>query len=205
MNIILPRPAGVRLRGRLSSNVRHREDRPPALSSAVATRVQLTLFLSGSAAERIEAVRRVLDPVQFKLIPAHVTLCREDELEGLSPALLQQRLKSSGIGPLTLGFGFAEEFNTHGVLVPCISGEEKFRALREAVLGTSAIRLQQPHITLAHPRNPKAPGNNPATAIALGSALKARFVSVCRIQQDGGAPWQVLQRFPLPAAEGSDA
>ena len=171
----------------------------------MATRVQLTLFLSGPAAERVEAVRRVLDPVQFKLIPAHVTLCREDELEELRPLLLQRRLKASGIGPLNLVFGPAEEFSTHGVLLPCISGEEEFRALREAVLGTTVMRSQQPHITLAHPRNPKAPGNNPTAAAALGSGLKARLASVCRVQQDGGEPWQVLQRLPLPAAEGSDA
>ena len=171
----------------------------------MATRIQLTLFLSSAAAERVEAVRQVLDPVQFSLIPAHVTLCREDELEGLSPALLQQRLKVSGIGALSLIFGAAEHFSTHGVLLPCISGEEEFRALREAVLGKDAIRLQLPHITLAHPRNPKAPGNNLTAAAALGSGLEVGFASVCRIQQDGTAPWQLLQRFPLAAAEGSDA
>ena len=169
------------------------------------TRLQLTLFLAGPGAERVEAVRRTLDPVQLSLIPAHVTLCREDELEGLGPALLRQRLAASGIRPLTLVFGSAQEFSTHGVLLPCISGEEEFRALREVVLGSETIRLQQPHITLAHPRNPKAPGNNLAAAASLASGLKARLTSICLIQQAGSAPWQVLERIELAAAEGSDA
>jgi hypothetical protein len=47
------------------------------------TRAQLTLFAAGSVAEGIEEVRKVLDPAQFNLIAAYVTLCREDELEGL--------------------------------------------------------------------------------------------------------------------------
>ena len=149
-------------------------------------------------------MRRILDPVQFVLIPAHVTLCREDELEGISPALLQQRLERSEINPLTLAFGPPEDFSTHGVLLPCVSGEEEFRALRQVILGSGATRLQHPHITLAHPRNPKVVRNRLATAQTLDN-LKITFASVCRIEQDLGAPWKVLQRLPLAAAAASDA
>lgn len=165
------------------------------------TRIQLSLFLSGPDAARIEALRRVLDPVQARLIPAHVTLCREDELEGLDAALLQRRLAASGVGALTLDFGAPERFGSHGVLLPCVGGEQAFRALRDVVLGSGAIRLQRPHLTLAHPRNPRAPGNELEAAAGLAGGLSARFASVCRIQQQGDDAWQLLQCFALPAAD----
>ena len=170
------------------------------------TRIQLTLFVPPPSADAIEAVRRVLDPIQFGLIPAHVTLCREDELQGIDPALLQQRLEAAKeIEALTLAFGAAEEFSTHGVLLPCVSGEKEFRELRQAIFGPGAVRRQQAHITLAHPRNPKAAGNSLAAAQSLGNNLKVSFTSVCRIRQDSGTPWQVLQRVSLAAAARSDA
>ena len=43
------------------------------------SRIQLTLFVPPPNAELIESVRRLVDPIQHQLIPAHVTLCREDE------------------------------------------------------------------------------------------------------------------------------
>ena len=150
-------------------------------------------------------MRQVLDPVQFGLIQAHVTLCRDDELEGLDPAMVQRRLEANGVKPITLAFGQAERFSTHGVLLPCIAGEDEFQALRQLILGSETIRRQPPHITLAHPRNPKSPGNSLAAAANIGAEVRIRFTTVCRIQQDAGAPWQVLQRFALAAAEDSDA
>jgi 2'-5' RNA ligase len=169
------------------------------------SRIQLTLFATGSAAERIEEIRRLLDPVQFNLIAAHVTLCREDELEGLNTAVLRQRLSASKIGPLTLTFGAPESFSTHGILLPCAAGEENFRALRQLVLGSAAARFQVPHITLAHPRNPKSAGNSLAAASSLERVGAIRFESICLIQQYGASPWRIVERFELPAAKDSDA
>lgn len=171
----------------------------------MAVRVQITLFLPPPVAEQVEAVRRVLDPVQLALIPAHVTLCRDEELEGLGPELLQRKLRAAGeLGPLTLTFGAAERFSTHGVLLSCTSGEERFRALRQVILGSSAVRPQRPHVTLAHPRNPRAPGNDLAAARRLGE-LEVTFTEVCHIRQDPGAAWRVVQRVPLAAAAGREA
>jgi hypothetical protein len=56
-----------------------------SLDGRVTIRRQLSLYVPEPIATRLEAVRRVLDPVQHALIPAHVTLCRDDELEALSP------------------------------------------------------------------------------------------------------------------------
>jgi hypothetical protein len=43
-------------------------------------RKQLSMYDPSGAAQDIEAVRKVVDPIQNSLIPAHITLCREDEL-----------------------------------------------------------------------------------------------------------------------------
>jgi len=46
----------------------------------VGVRRQLTLFVAPEASSSIEAVCEVVDPVQSRLIRAHVTLGREGEL-----------------------------------------------------------------------------------------------------------------------------
>ena len=52
------------------------------------TRTQLSLFVPPAQSAQIETLRRLLDPIQAKLIPAHITLCREDELADFTPAAL---------------------------------------------------------------------------------------------------------------------
>ena len=166
------------------------------------SRIQLTLFVPPAEAAELEALRRRLDPIQSGLIAAHVTLCREDELEGIEPDLIRQRLDASNPPPLTLHFGAAERFSGHGVLLPCMGGEEEFQALRQCILGSASVRRQAPHITLAHPRNPRAPGNNElahAASIAPGRS-SITFTSVCRIRQDApSCAWRLLDRFALGA------
>lgn len=169
------------------------------------SRFQLTLFVSGAAAQKIEDVRKILDPVQHNLIPAHVTLCREDELQDLEFSALQERLATWEAGPINLSFGAPEPFSTqgstHGILLPCIRGAEEFQALRHLILGSTTARHPLAHITLAHPRNPKAAGNTLAAASDLEAGLKVTFGTVCRIRQDGHTPWCIVERFDLPVAD----
>jgi hypothetical protein len=69
--------------------------------------------------------------------------------------------------------------------------------LRARILGPSALPLA-PHVTLAHPRNPKAPGNSLADVIAqLPAPLELRFDSLNLIEQSHGGPWRVLARALL--------
>lgn len=163
----------------------------------VNSRVQLTLFVPPVAAEPLEAARRILDPVQASLIAAHVTLCRDEEAGELAPAILQGRIAASDARPITLRFGPPERFGGHGILMPCIEGNGEFRALRQQVLGTATPVYQAPHITLAHPRNPRAPGNHVANIAGLASGLRLTFSILSRIRQEGLAPWQVLQEYSL--------
>ena len=153
----------------------------------------------------LEAVRRLLDPEQFRLIPAHVTLCREGELNNLSSMPLASRLASPEAKPITLRFGRPESFSHHGVLLPCVAGMHEFHELRRWVLGTSSIGHQEPHITLAHPRNPRAPNNNMSNAATLPMGLAVTFTSVCLIRQEGSSPWEVLEQHSLTGAKHSDA
>jgi hypothetical protein len=150
-----------------------------------------------SASAEVEALRDLLDPVQASLIPAHVTLCREDELKSLKPAVLRSRLAATEATPITLSFGHPEPFHEHGVLLPCVAGEADFEALRQWLLGSKKIRLHAPHITLAHPRNPKSPHNSLSNLALLPSNLVITFTIVHRIKQEGSAPWQVLEQYTL--------
>ena len=164
-------------------------------------RDQLTLFVPPPYAVLLEANRTVLDPVQAKLIAAHVTLCREDEIENLSSTILQARLAASGVKNVTLRFGAPESFSGHGILLPCIAGEREFHALRQLILGTNELRRQAPHITLAYPRNPRAVGNTLANAAKLAQGLSITFTCIVHIRQEGSAPWQNIGEYPLGVAE----
>ncbi len=164
------------------------------------SRRQLTLFVPVEGAAKLEACRRVLDPVQHGLIAAHVTLCREHELEAVDLAALRARARLAE--PIILTFGLPESFSGHGILLPAIAGEGAFHNLRCHLLGAEPSRRQQPHLTLAHPRNPKAPGNTHANLSGLEPGLAITFGEVSLIEQVAGEPWVVLETFELSASGG---
>lgn len=161
------------------------------------TRIQLSLYVPEPAASVLEPVRRMLDPVQARLIPAHVTLCREDELAPIRDSALLPRLADLPLGPLTLHFGGPAPFHGHGILLPCSAGEDAFVALRQHLLGAGPIRRPSPHITLAHPRNPKAAGNGLAAAAMLPGTMAVTFTRIHLIEQTGTRPWRVLGVFDI--------
>lgn len=158
-------------------------------------RKQLSLYVPPDLAKEIEDVRKIVDPIQSSLIPAHITLCREDELG--DPLQLQDRLSNIPFTPLTLRFGKPEAFSSHGLLLRCIAGEDEFRVLREYLLGSKNIRNQQPHITLAHPRNQKATGNSLDNTTGLLEIITLTFPTIYLIEQIGSAPWQIIERYEL--------
>ncbi len=168
-------------------------------------RSQLSLFVPPSIGADIEAIRRIVDPVQSRLIPAHVTLCREDELTGFDLAELETLLRQVRHGPVTLQFGPPERFGEHGVLLPCIGGTAGFQSLREVVIGARHARPHAPHLTLAHPRNPRAPRNSLESAAILRDGLSVTFDTVNVIDQVDDAPWVVRGTVPLLAHMGGAA
>ncbi len=155
------------------------------------------MFVPANVGNSIEAMRQILDPVQARRIPAHVTLCREDEITGLAYDNLAHRISGLHHDQITLDFGRPSIFCGHGILLACIAGERSFHALRVNVLDSTNIRVQKPHITLAHPRNPRATGNSMDNALLLPDIFSITFPTVCLIEQMDGGPWAVLEEFSL--------
>ena len=164
-------------------------------------RRQVTLFVPGAAAGVLEPIRQRLDPIQHGLIPAHVTLCRDDEIGELPLTEFEVRLAQIALPPLTLQFGPPELFAGHGILLPCIAGMSRFQQLRVVLLGPEATGTRHAHITLAHPRNPRAPGNVIPTQELLTGPLTIKFATVSLIEQTDGLPWQVRSEYDFPAME----
>jgi 2'-5' RNA ligase len=161
-------------------------------------RRQLTLFISGQT-EIIEALREEFNPIQFRLIPAHVTLCREDELEALDTII--KNIKAINLDkPVKITFGDAERFaDGKGVLIPAKGENKDFIELRKAVLkGLKEIPgKQQPHITLMHP------GNSTCTDTIFNHIKKYKlptelsFDTISLIEQINGGIWNVIQEFKI--------
>lgn len=158
-------------------------------------RSQLSMYVPSDTAKDIEDVRKVVDPIQSSLIPAHITLCREDEVSELSK--LKDRLRNIPFKPVTLSFGKPEAFSGHGLLLNCIAGEGEFHFLRQYLLALKNIRNQKPHITLAHPRNPKAAGNSLANTSRLPEIMKITFPTIYLIEQEESGPWRLLEKYEL--------
>jgi hypothetical protein len=140
----------------------------------------------------VDRIRERLDPKQHALIPAHVTLCRDDELVPWDA--IRQRL--DGLAPVALAmrFGEPQALADGGILLRATHGMEAYRMLRRAVLGGTA-REHGAHITLLHPRN--APSTEPDwTTIAQGvCGLAVVFRTVSFVEQQGDEPWRVRRDY----------
>lgn len=161
------------------------------MTSPSGVRRQLTLFLPAPQGPALDTLRAVLDPVQADLIAAHVTLCREDELARWDWPALQARLQAWPGGPLELGVGPPQRFDGHGLLLPCIHGQDAFQALRCWVLQDEAARPHDAHVTLAHPRNPRAVGNVDEALRQVPTSVRVRCRVASWIEQLPARPWQV--------------
>ena len=80
-------------------------------------RKQLTLFLKDGRAT-IENIRKKFNPAQYELIAAHVTLCREDEIEQLEQII--ENIRSIKLQlPIQVHFNIVERFdNDKGLYIP---------------------------------------------------------------------------------------
>lgn len=148
------------------------------------TRRQASLYLNN--APHIEFVRTRFNPAQAKLIPAHVTLIREDEVADWDE--LHQRLKDLGDIELALQFGVPKR-EANLVYLPVVGGTDKFDKLRAALLRATTRRKQNPHLTLIHPRNGICTDAIFEEILAAVSAFQATFTTASLIEQTDGGPW----------------
>ncbi len=162
------------------------------------TRRQLTLFIAGRN-EAIEKIRAEFNPEQYGLISAHVTLCREDEIEPVEKVI--ENIKSISWGkPVRLEFNPAERFkNGKGVFILAKRDNQDFYELRKAVLnGLNEFPGKPlPHITLMHPRN------STCTDIIFERIKKYKlpseliFDKISLIEQRNGGKWIIIEEFPI--------
>jgi hypothetical protein len=155
-------------------------------------RRQLTLFLPPEQRAVVEPFRQRLDPRQHALIPAHVTLCRDDELADWPT--LERRLSDLGAFSLTLRFGAPQVLPGGCILLRPTHGAEQYQELRRFLLGSSAP-IHGAHVTLLHPRH--ATGATPdLTEIATALAgLTATIRTIALIEQHDSNPWQLLREY----------
>lgn len=157
-----------------------------------AVRRQLSLFLSGPERALVDAVRRQFDPHQHSIIPAHITLCRDEETDMLVRAGLPLRVP--GPVDVQLALGPPLRRSDGCVLLPVQGSTMSFDTLRQQLLGTQCGTLV-PHITLMHPRNVASTEDDLARIRALPLPVALRLTELLLIEQRDGAAWHILQRI----------
>ena len=157
-------------------------------------RKQITLYVPKPESVRLEAIRQRFNPVQFELISAHVTLCR-DEDDPDWPAV-QARAEEIKRLEIKLRFGAAvREDNL--VYLPVIGKTDEFDSLRTHLLDNVNCRKQVPHITLIHPRNARCSAEDyDEISSLIDEPLDITFRQLTFIEQRDGFAWQDLKTFP---------
>lgn len=159
-------------------------------------RRQLTLFIEEKASASIEKVRQAFNPEQFALIMAHVTLCREDELQQIDKVMLH--LAKLNVGSISIDFADVIRFSDgKGVLIPATADNLPFQQLREKILEgiIDKPRHHQPHITLMHPRNATCTDAIFEEIQKISFPKKIQFGKISLIEQETGQQWSILEEF----------
>jgi hypothetical protein len=163
-------------------------------------RRQLTLFVSPDDAKAIEKVRQEFNPLQFELIKAHVTLCREDEIERLEQVVSNLIKLTKTKKKLSIEFDKVARFdNGKGLFLPATKENNEFDTLRKQVLSRiiDYPRKQEAHITLMHPRNSTCTDEVFTQVERMRLPTKLSFGTISLIEQKDGGKWKVLQEFSM--------
>ena len=162
------------------------------------TRRQLTLFLDEAATALVEKIRETFNPKQHQLIPSHITLCREDEIEDL--ATVQKNLAELKVKPFHLELGPPRRFyEGKGVFLPVQDDQGQFKNLRVLVLKQVITKLRdhEPHITLMHPRNSTCTDLIFESIQRYELPLAVHITTISLIEQEIGEKWRVLKQYNL--------
>ncbi len=157
-------------------------------------RRQATLFLPSGVGDAVEVIRARLNPAQSRLIRAHVTLCREDEVADWDA--LVTRLAQ--IKSLAVDLSFTELVRNGNLVFATVAGStNSFDEVRNALLSTETTlpRIHRPHITLIHPRNGKCDDATFAIAKDLFKPFSVRFNCITIIEQVDSGTWQEIAAF----------
>ena len=160
-------------------------------------RRQLTLFVSEKS-EIIERIRAEFNPVQYNLIPAHVTLCREDEIEPIAK-IIENLYSIKLMAPIQIQLNCAQRFaDGKGVLIPAQGENLAFQELRKSVLGLGEFpREHQPHLTLMHPRSSTCTDEIFERIKEAELPTELSFDKIHLIEQTNGGKWNILKEFSI--------
>jgi 2'-5' RNA ligase len=159
-----------------------------------AMRKQLTLFFYDDVVEKIRAE---FNPIQYELIPAHITLCRDEEIEDIEK-VLENIISINGSVPVRIEFNPPERSESgKGVLIPAKVENPEFHELRKIVLRglPQVYNAYLPHITLMHPRN------STCTDVIFDRIIQSQlprelfFDTISLIEQKDGGKWNVVKEF----------
>lgn len=160
-------------------------------------RRQLTLFIHEPNGT-IESIRAEFNPIQFHLIPAHVTLCREGEIEPIQKTI--ERITSMSLQkPIRVTLEHLERFsNGKGVWLSSSGDNHEFKELRQMVLGQPQLKKEQmPHLTLMHPRNSTCTDAIFKKISSHVLPTEFEFHKISLMEQKNGDAWKVLQEFDI--------
>jgi len=161
-------------------------------------RRQLTLFIHYQN-EIIEKIRSEFNPTQFNLIAAHVTLCREDELDPIERVI--ENIESIYLSkPIKIEFDAVEKFyNGQGVRIPAKENSIEFDELRKLVLKglIDFPTKHHPHVTLIHPRNATRTDSIFEQIREFTLPTELYFDEMALIEQRNGGVWNVIRRIHL--------
>ena len=147
----------------------------------------------------IEKIRAEYNPIQFNRIAAHVTLCREDEMESIEKVI--ENIKSLTTGnPLRIEFDPLERFgNGKGLLIPAKKGSSEFHELRKSIL-KGLIEFpadHHPHITLMHPRNSTCTDQIFNQIVKYKLPTELFFDTISLIEESNDGSWEIINQFSM--------
>ncbi|WP_130736257.1 2'-5' RNA ligase family protein [Flavobacterium sp. J27] len=158
-------------------------------------RRQLTLFLTEQN-QIIEEIRATYNPKQFELIKAHVTLCREDEIENNLEEVIQNCHNLHWHKPISIHFNPPERFSEgKGVFISGNETNTDFETLRKNILQKNSLKKHVPHITLIHPRNGTCTDTIFEVIQSKEFPSSINFYTLALIKQTGNEKWKILEEF----------
>ncbi len=160
-------------------------------------RKQICLFLPSQERETVDFVRSRIDPIQFKLIPAHITLCYDDEVDNWD--ILVNRLENTTQKKFSISFAKPKLFVEGGYYLPYVGEANQYFELREYLLGNSEKRRinVKPHITILHPKNIKDNSHKNVIEIFNKTLEEVEFDTVSFIGKETNKPWEVINEYKL--------
>ncbi len=162
------------------------------------TRRQLTLFVQ-EYKDTFEEIRRKFNPLQYALIPAHVTLCREDEISLREQVI--HKIKSFTKGNhLKIKFGKIERFDGNkGLWLPGSTENSDFYEIRSKLLDglVDNIRRPKPHITLMHPANSTCTDEIFEQINRYQFPTEITFKEISHIEQIKNGKWKTIGQYEI--------